>query len=81
MQISVHPLDPAQRRPKPKDEKNLVFGRLFSDHMFMMDYLEGEGWKEPGLSLRPVRDGPRGDGSPLWAGYFRRIESLQMAER
>lgn len=46
MQISVQPLDPAQRRPKPKDEKNLVFGRLFSDHMFMMDYLEGKGWKD-----------------------------------
>jgi branched-chain amino acid aminotransferase len=46
MQIAVHPLDPAQRRPKPKDEKNLVFGRIFSDHMFMMDYLAGKGWKD-----------------------------------
>jgi len=44
MDISVHPLDPAKRHPKPKDEKNLVFGRVFSDHMFMMDFRKGKGW-------------------------------------
>jgi len=43
MEISVHPLDPTKRRPKPKDE-NLVFGRIYSDHMFMMDYITGKGW-------------------------------------
>jgi branched-chain amino acid aminotransferase len=45
MDIAIHPLDPAKRRPKPKDEKNLVFGRTFSDHMFMMDYTAGKGWE------------------------------------
>ncbi|MEM5789149.1 MAG: branched chain amino acid aminotransferase, partial [Syntrophobacteraceae bacterium] len=44
MEIAVHALDPAQRRPKPQDEKNLVFGRVFSDHMFMMDFIRGKGW-------------------------------------
>ena len=47
MDISVHPLDPAKRRAKPKDEKNLVFGRVFSDHMFMMDFTKGKGWQDP----------------------------------
>jgi len=44
MDISVHPIDPAKARPKPEDEKNLVFGRVFSDHMFMMDFTKGKGW-------------------------------------
>jgi branched-chain amino acid aminotransferase len=46
MEIAVHPLDPAQRRPKPADEKNLVFGRIFTDHMFVMDYITGKGWHD-----------------------------------
>ena len=45
MEIAMFPLDPAKRRPKPKDEKNLVFGRTFSDHMFMMDFTTGRGWE------------------------------------
>jgi len=47
MDISVHPLDPAKRHPKPKDEKNLVFGRVFSDHMFMVDSTPDKGWHNP----------------------------------
>ena len=30
-------------KPKP-DPKTLVFGRSFTDHMFLMDYAEGKGW-------------------------------------
>lgn len=34
--------------PKPKpDESNLGFGRIFTDHMFVMDYKEGSGWHNP----------------------------------
>ncbi|MGA2228575.1 MAG: branched-chain amino acid aminotransferase [Syntrophobacteraceae bacterium] len=47
MEIALHPLDPANRRPKPTDEKNLVFGRVFCDHMFMMDFTRGKGWENP----------------------------------
>jgi branched-chain amino acid aminotransferase len=47
MDISVHPLDPEKRHPKPKDEKNLVFGSIFSDHMFMMDSTSEKGWHNP----------------------------------
>ncbi|MFZ2446776.1 MAG: branched-chain amino acid aminotransferase [Syntrophobacteraceae bacterium] len=46
MEIALQPLDPARRRPKPTDEKNLVFGRIFTDHMFMMDYVTGKGWHD-----------------------------------
>ncbi len=44
MKIALNLASPSQRRPKPADESALGFGRLFSDHMFLMDYLEGKGW-------------------------------------
>ncbi|WP_303859716.1 branched-chain amino acid aminotransferase [Alkalibaculum bacchi] len=34
--------------PKIKpDESSLVFGHEFTDHMFVMDYKEGQGWYDP----------------------------------
>lgn len=34
--------------PKAKpDQKNLGFGRHFTDHMFLMNYDEGKGWHDP----------------------------------
>lgn len=33
------------KREKP-DQTNLGFGRVFTDHMFMMDYTEGKGWQD-----------------------------------
>ena len=33
--------------PKEKPEKVDSFGRIFSDHMFIMDYTEGKGWHDP----------------------------------
>lgn len=33
--------------PKAKpDENNLGFGKIFTDHMFVMDYTEGQGWHD-----------------------------------
>lgn len=32
---------------KPADEKQLGFGQLFTDHMFLLDYEEGKGWHSP----------------------------------
>ena len=46
--------------PKPKPEGDLGFGRIFTDHMFMMNYTEGRGWHDPRiqpygeLSLSPA---------------------------
>ena len=31
---------------KPADESKLGFGRIFTDHMFLMDYDEGQGWHD-----------------------------------
>ena len=35
----------AVRKPKP-DPATLVFGRTFTDHMFVMDYTAGLGWHD-----------------------------------
>lgn len=35
----------ATKREKP-DQTSLGFGRVFTDHMFMMDYTEGKGWHD-----------------------------------
>lgn len=32
---------------KPADENNLGFGRIFTDHLFRMDYHEDRGWHDP----------------------------------
>lgn len=40
---------PVTRTTKPKqkpDQDNLIFGANFSDHMFVMDYDEGQGWHD-----------------------------------
>ncbi len=56
------------KKPKP-DPNQLSFGRVFTDHMFVMDYEADKGWYDPriipyqlingsgrnGLSLRPNR--------------------------
>ena len=47
-------------KAKPQDESKLGFGKIFSDHMFLMDYTEGEGWHD----ARIVPYGPVGTGPP-----------------
>ena len=40
---------PVTRNPNPKpkpDPDDLVFGKQFTDHMFVMDYDEGQGWHD-----------------------------------
>lgn len=34
-------------KPKPTDESKLGFGNIFTDHMFIMNYDEGQGWHDP----------------------------------
>jgi branched-chain amino acid aminotransferase len=52
---------PPQQHPKAKpDEGHLGFGKIFSDHMFVMDYDRGQGWHDArivpygNLSLDPA---------------------------
>ena len=47
-------------KPKPTDESALGFGKIFSDHMFIMEYDSGKGWHSPqikeygNISLSPA---------------------------
>ncbi|MBQ9993242.1 MAG: branched-chain amino acid aminotransferase [Clostridia bacterium] len=34
-------------QPKPTDESKLGFGKIFTDHMFVMEYHAGQGWHDP----------------------------------
>ena len=34
-------------KAKAADESKLGFGKIFTDHMFLMDYDEGQGWHDP----------------------------------
>lgn len=34
-------------KQKPQDENALGFGKIFTDHMFVMNYDKGEGWHNP----------------------------------
>ena len=36
----------ASPKQRPSDD-SLTFGTVFTDHMFIMDYLEGKGWHDP----------------------------------
>jgi branched-chain amino acid aminotransferase len=48
MHIEIQPAAPGQLHPKPADESKLVFGKTFSDHMFMMEYIADRGgWQNP----------------------------------
>ncbi|NLI21286.1 MAG: branched-chain amino acid aminotransferase [Clostridiales bacterium] len=50
----------AQRKEKPSDESKLGFGKLFSDHMLLINYHKDRGWFDPrvvpygNLSLDPA---------------------------
>ena len=39
------------RKDRPKD-KDLAFGNVFSDHMFVMDFEEEKGWYDPRVERR-----------------------------
>jgi branched-chain amino acid aminotransferase len=46
MQITVTQAPENRRRQKPDSGEKLGFGNLFSDHMFLMDYSQGTGWRD-----------------------------------
>ena len=43
-------------KAKPTDESKLGFGTIFTDHMFIMNYDEGQGWHDP--RIVPFQDIP-----------------------
>jgi branched-chain amino acid aminotransferase len=44
MEIKINKINPNNLKPKPTDESDLGFGNIFTDHMFMMDFVSGKGW-------------------------------------
>ncbi len=42
--ITIQKADALREKP---DQNNLGFRRYFTDHMFVMDYTEGQGWHDP----------------------------------
>ncbi len=44
MEITIKKAD--KLKEKPKDESQLGFGRVLTDHMFVMKYDEGQGWHD-----------------------------------
>lgn len=46
-EISITKASSEKLKKKPAPGTELGFGRIFTDHMFLMDYQEGEGWKNP----------------------------------
>ncbi|HUJ74406.1 MAG TPA: branched-chain amino acid aminotransferase [bacterium] len=46
MKIDIQPALPAERRKPPTDESKLGFGKLYSNHMFTMEWVQGQGWKD-----------------------------------
>ena len=47
----------AAPKAKPADESKLGFGKIFTDHMFIMDYDEGQGWHDPRIiPYGPLKD-------------------------
>jgi branched-chain amino acid aminotransferase len=46
MEIATHPATAAQKKPKPANDSALGFGKIFSDHMFLMRHSREKGWHD-----------------------------------
>lgn len=46
MEMRKELLPPDKLKAKPQDESALGFGKIFTDHMFVADYTEGQGWHD-----------------------------------
>lgn len=54
MRLEISKLSPDSLKPVPEDTLNLVFGSVFTDHMFIMDYSQGA-WQRARITpYRPL---------------------------
>ncbi|NKC17109.1 MAG: branched-chain amino acid aminotransferase [Gammaproteobacteria bacterium] len=51
MDFTIDTIAQAACRPKPTDESQLGFGKIYSDHMFTMRWTPETGWVEPRVRL------------------------------
>lgn len=49
MEININPVASEEKKPKPTDESALGFGKIFTDHMFVMPYHADRGWHDPSI--------------------------------
>jgi branched-chain amino acid aminotransferase len=60
MEIKIEKIEPEKMKVKPVDESKLGFGKIFTDHMFIMTYRADRGWHDAmikpyhNLSLDPT---------------------------
>jgi branched-chain amino acid aminotransferase len=47
MEIRITKSRTIGQKPRPKSDDELGFGKYFTDHMFLVDYIEGMGWQNP----------------------------------
>ncbi len=59
MEIKVIEAAPEKRKPKPANESQLGFGKIFTDHFFTMTWSSGKGWHDPLVEpYRPLQIDP-----------------------
>lgn len=46
MEIKLNLVSNKEKKPKPTDESQLGFGKIFTDHMFQMQWTKGKGWHD-----------------------------------
>ena len=46
MELDIQIIKTQNRKEKPQNESGLSFGKLFTDHMFLVEYTEGRGWHD-----------------------------------
>ncbi|HYH03395.1 MAG TPA: branched chain amino acid aminotransferase, partial [Bacillota bacterium] len=59
MQIQIEKQEEVKLKPLFSDPAKLGFGKIFTDYMFTMRYIKGQGWIEPKISeYRPFSIDP-----------------------
>ena len=46
MELDIQIIKTQNPKEKPQNESGLSFGKLFTDHMFLVEYTEGRGWHD-----------------------------------
>ncbi|MFI3176851.1 MAG: branched-chain amino acid aminotransferase [Eubacteriales bacterium] len=45
--LAIKIIESTNKKPLPEDNNPLLFGTIFTDHMFIMDYNQEQGWHNP----------------------------------
>ena len=68
-------------KKKPEDESKLGFGKIFTDHMFIMDYDDGQGWHDARIvPFGPISMHPGSTILHYGAGAFEGLKAYRKAD-